>query len=137
MEARVLIPAFAPDLPPLQRLQRFTRLLHAFQQDAAINSGRLLGCPFGNLALEVATSDDIIRRKLQQVFDAIQLRFEHALQDAEAAGELGTIDIPATAQAMLAYIEGVLLIAKTRNDPNIIKRLGPAFADIRIQHTIA
>ncbi len=133
MEDRVLIPAFARDLTPLKRLQRYVETLYEFQRVAATTDGRILGCPFGNLALELATSDDIIRHKLEGVFAGIQARFENVLSDAEAAGEINDIDIPATAQAMLAYIEGVLMMAKTANDPTVIRRLGSAFANIRIQ----
>lgn len=132
MEDRVLIPAFARDLTPLRRLQRFVDNLYEFQRGTAATAGRLLGCPFGNLALELATRDDLIRHKLEAVFAGIQARFENVLTEAVAAGEVGEIDIPATAQAMLAYIEGVLMMAKTANDPNVIRRLGPAFANIRI-----
>jgi TetR/AcrR family transcriptional regulator, transcriptional repressor for nem operon len=135
MEDRVLIPAFARDLPPLQRLQRFVDALYEFQRGAAASSGRLLGCPFGNLALELATSDEVIRRKLAAVFAGIEARFEQVLTEARAAGEIAEVDIPATAKAMLAYIEGVLLMAKTANDPDVIRRLGSAFADIRIKPT--
>lgn len=135
MEDRVLIPAFAHDVSPLQRLQRFVEALYEFQRGTSVNTGRLLGCPFGNLALEMATSDEGIRHKLEEVFASIQARFEQVLNEALEAGEIGTIDIPATAQAMLAYIEGVLMIAKTVNDPDVIRRLGPAFAHIRIPST--
>jgi TetR/AcrR family transcriptional repressor of nem operon len=33
---------------------------------------------------------------------------------------------------MIAYIEGVMLMAKTRNDPEVIKTLMPAVLEIRI-----
>ncbi len=132
IEDRGLSPAFAPDIPPLQRLQRFIEHLHAFQCAAAKTHGHLLGCPFGNLALELATSDELIRRKLAAVFAAIQARFEHVLTEAQTAGEFGVLDVPATAKAMLAYIEGVLLLAKTANDAALIRQLGPAVAQIRI-----
>lgn len=132
LEDRVLIPAFARDLPPLQRLQRFIDRLYEFQSTTAAESGRLLGCPFGNLALELATSDETIRNKLEAVFASIEARFEHVLVEAVDCGEASGIDTPATAQAMLAYIEGVLMMAKTANDPSIIKRLGPVFTEIRV-----
>ncbi len=133
MEDRILIPAFARDVPPLQRLQRFVDNLYEFQRGTAGTVGRLLGCPFGNLALELATSDENIRRKLAAVFAGIQARFEHVLDEALSAGEIDTsIDRPATAQAMLAYFEGVLMMAKTANDPNVIRKLAPAFIQIRI-----
>lgn len=132
MEDRVLIPAFARDLPPLQRLERFVEALYIFQKNTAADAGRLLGCPFGNLALELATSDETIRSKLVAVFASIEARFEHALDEAQTAGDIGEVDVQATAKAMLAYIEGMLLMAKTANDPEVIKQLGPAFAQIRI-----
>lgn len=132
MEDRVLIPAFARDLTPLHRLQRFVDNLYEFQRGTAATAGRLLGCPFGNLALELATRDELIRHKLEAVFAGIQARFENVLTEAVAAGEIGEIDISATAQAMLAYIEGILMMAKTANDPDVIRRLGPAFTNIRI-----
>lgn len=132
MEDRVLIPAFARDLSPLQRLQRYIDTLYEFQRGTSANGGRLLGCPFGNLALEMATSDESIRHKLEGVFAGIQARIEHVLEEAVTAGEISDIDIPATAKAMLAYIEGVLLMAKTANDPSMIQRLGPALSNIRI-----
>lgn len=136
MEDRILIPAFARDLPPLQRLQRFIENLYAFQCDTAGAVGRLLGCPFGNLALEMATSDDSIRRKLVGVFASIQARFEHVLNEAQAAGEIGReVDVAATAQAMFAYFEGVLMLAKTANDPELIRRLAPALVEIRVPLT--
>ncbi len=132
MEDRVLIPAFARDLPPIERLERFVKTLYEFQKNTAAEAGRILGCPFGNLALELATSDETIRRKLEAVFASIEARFEHVLSEAQTAGDIGEVDVQATAKAMLAYIEGMLLMAKTANDPNLIMRLGPAFAQIRI-----
>lgn len=132
LEDQVLIPAFARDLPPLHRLERFIATLYEFQRDTAASNGHLLGCPFGNLALELATRDEVIRHKLVSVFAGIQARFEQALNEAQTAGEIDGVDIPATAAAMLAYLEGILLLAKTANDPEVIRRLGPAFAQIRI-----
>ena len=132
LEDQVLGPAFARDLPPFLRLERFLATLHGFQQGTAEQAGHMLGCPFGNLALELATSDEVIRRKLETVFAAIQARFEQVLEEAAANGEIQGLDIPATAEAMLAYIEGVLLMAKTADDAGLILRLGPALLDIRI-----
>lgn len=137
MEDRVLIPAFARDLPPMRRLHRFVEKLYEFQRDAAASSGRMLGCPFGNLALELSTNDEIIRQKLGSVFAHIQARFEQVLSEAQTAGEIdAAVNIPATSQAILAYMEGILLLAKTANEPAVIRRLGPALVHIRIPSTL-
>jgi TetR/AcrR family transcriptional repressor of nem operon len=132
LEARVLIPAFARDLPPLQRLEHFIEALYEFQCTAARPTEQVLGCPFGNLTLELATSDEVVRGKLVTVFATIESYIAQALHDAQAAGELVEVDVAATASAMLAYVEGILLLAKTANDPALIRRLGAALAAIRI-----
>lgn len=134
LEEQVFAPAFARDIPPLKRFERFALKIYEFQKETSASTGRLLGCPFGNLALEMATSDNVIRRKLEAIFQGIEARFAEALEEAAANGELeGDVDIPATTRAMLAYIEGVLMIAKTGNDAETIRRLGPALADVRIR----
>ncbi|AGA35258.1 Transcriptional regulator, TetR family [Thioalkalivibrio nitratireducens DSM 14787] len=132
LDEQVLSPAFGRDVPPLRRLERFVDHLCGFQQGAMAATGRMPGCPFGNLALELATTDEAIRRRLGAVFAAIRTRFEHVIEDAVAIGETGPVDVRATAEAMLAYMEGMLMLAKTANDPAVIRRLGPALARIRI-----
>lgn len=43
------------------------------------------------------------------------------LSDAKEQGMVpATLDIALTAQALLAYYEGVLLLAKSRNDPTLL-----------------
>jgi len=37
---------------------------------------------------------------------------------------------------MLAYLEGMILLAKTENDPEVIYRLGSALKNIRIELNI-
>lgn len=47
--------------------------------------------------------------------------FEHMLCEAKEQGIVpATLDTATTAQALLAYFEGVMLLAKGRNDPSLI-----------------
>ena len=55
---------------------------------------------------------------------------EEALADAVAAGDLEKLDTRATATAMVAYIEGLSLLAKTQNDPEVVRTLGPAMLNL-------
>jgi TetR/AcrR family transcriptional repressor of nem operon len=66
--------AFADDLPPLARLERLAEIAYQFQKQIMHDTGRVLGCPFGNLATELSTQDEIIRTKLQRVFAKLQTR---------------------------------------------------------------
>ena len=124
--------AFDPQLPPLARLQRLTELAYEIQKQLVAETGMVLGCPFGNLATEMATQDEAIRHKIAHIFDKFQATFAALLQEAKGRGDLGGIDCEATAQAMLAYFEGVMMLAKTQNDPEVLRQLLPTMTQIRI-----
>jgi TetR/AcrR family transcriptional repressor of nem operon len=96
-------------------------------------TGHVLGCPFGNLASELATQDEAIRQKIDGIFGKLQKAFHQTLQEAMEAGDVPPLDVAATAQAMFAYFEGAMLLAKTHNDPELLRQLLPAMTQIRIQ----
>ena len=116
--ATILEPAFAPDVEPLERIARFFRSV-ADRQRADV----VLGCPFGNLAAELGTQDQVIRDRVREVFGGYQAYFEQALGEAAARGKLRQTDVPGVSQALLAYFQGALLLAKTHNDATIIDSL--------------
>lgn len=132
MKQGILDQAFRPDVPPLARLQRFGQLAYEFQVLMQQLTGHVVGCPFGNLASELATQDEAIRCKVGEIFHKLQQAIHTSLQEAVANGELPALDIEATAQAMFAYMEGLMLLAKTHNDPEILRQLLPAITQIRI-----
>ena len=132
MKEQILDQAFRSELPPMARLQRLGELVHAFQLQSKELTGHVLGCPFGNLASEMATQDEAIRQKIDSIFTKLQKAFHHTLQEAIDTGAIPPLDISATAQAMFAYFEGVMLLAKTHNDPDILRLLLPAMLQIRI-----
>jgi TetR/AcrR family transcriptional repressor of nem operon len=116
--------AFASDIPPLQRIERFFQESYTFHKQMKQASGHMLGCPFGNLGSEMSTRDEAIRTRVEAIFSDSEKHFERVLSDAVASGDLPEIDIRATAQAIFAYVEGIMIVAKTRNDPELIRELG-------------
>jgi TetR/AcrR family transcriptional regulator, transcriptional repressor for nem operon len=125
--------AFDQALPPLERLDYMIDAAYYWQKAAKDIEGRMPGCLFGNLALEVSTRDEVLRAKLNAVFDKASTRFHEALDEAVEKGETPPMNTQATAAAMLAFLEGVILLAKTRNDPDIVRELGPAIKTLRIE----
>ncbi len=123
---------FSSEMAPLERLRLFINRAYELQREMADLTGQTLGCPFGNLAAEMSTQDGTIREKVDLMFQRMERLLAAALEEAVERGEVGDIDVPATAQAMVAYVEGIMLMAKTRNDPEIIRQLGPAMVEIRI-----
>jgi TetR/AcrR family transcriptional repressor of nem operon len=131
MIENILLPAFAKDLTPYKRFERFIEYAYQYQVQLKAEYGFVLGCPMGNIALEMSTQDESIRKKVEMLFDSMFLVFVDVLDDAKQAGELDTdADTTELAQAALAYGEGVLLIAKTKNDPEVVKKLLPHAAKL-------
>ena len=133
MKEALIDQAFSSTLPPLKRLQCFLDLTIEMQTNIHEQTGHVYGCPFGNLANEMATQDENIRLKVNQSFSNLYGLFSSTLQEAIDNNELDKINsVDATAQAMLAYLEGAMLLAKTQNDPNVLKKLLPATLQIRL-----
>jgi len=61
------------------------------------------------------------------------MRDHEILDESVESGHIVPLDTEATAQAMLAFLEGVILLAKTRNDPEVVRVLGPAIKSLRIE----
>lgn len=125
--------AFDRNLPPLERLDYMVDAAYYWQKAAKDIEGRVRGCLFGNLALEVSTREEVLRAKLMAVFNKTKERFQETLEEAVAAGALAPLDTGKTAAAMLAYLEGIILLAKTQNDPEVVLTLGPAMKTLRIE----
>ncbi|MFQ5642283.1 MAG: TetR family transcriptional regulator C-terminal domain-containing protein [Thiogranum sp.] len=71
-------------------------------------------------------------RRLKDILGDFQAHIEAALAEAVEAGDLAEIDTRATVSAMVAYIEGLSLMAKTNNDPVIVEKLGPAVLGLAV-----
>ncbi|HVU70716.1 MAG TPA: TetR/AcrR family transcriptional regulator [Ktedonobacteraceae bacterium] len=123
-EQVVLHPLFTSDLPPHEQILRFFEMTLEKQRALKLTTGFMQGCPAGNLTLEMSTQDEAIRVRIEQFFQAWLGYFEHMLEQARVQGIApATLDVPTTAQALLAYFEGVMLLAKGRNDPSLLHTL--------------
>lgn len=131
----LIIKSFSSSIEPLQRFDNFVQELYNFQKSQTDACGHMPGCPFGNMAMEQATQDDVLRQKAESCLNGLSKQFLTTINDAIEDGELPEIDAEASADAMLSYIEGIQLLAKTRNDPELILKLGPAMKSIHINKT--
>ena len=128
-EREVVIPSLTGPGPLKHRLDAFIDAVHAFQARVQSETGHLPGCPFGNLAVETASRNEALRAAARGHLNTLMARFRSALEEAVAAGELpaGT-DTGAAAERWLALMEGILVLARTEQDPDTILRLGPILA---------
>ncbi len=109
--------------PPLQRFQDFFRTIYLRQKEMRDQAGKMLGCPLGNLALEMSTRDPKLRRKLEEVFGQYLRSFQKVLDQAVQRGELPPQDTGRAARSVMALLEGAILMAKTADDPEFLNGL--------------
>lgn len=80
--------------------------------------GTLVGCPFGNLAAELATTDDALREHLAGVFRAWEGRLAALCRQAGAEGTLRPgVDPDRFARILVAQFQGMILLGKTGRFP--------------------
>jgi TetR/AcrR family transcriptional repressor of nem operon len=124
MRGALVEPAFASDLPPLERIQRFFDAMAEASADEQRQTGQIGGCRFGNVVAEMGSQDPQIRQQVWSVFQAIATYFERALEEALNAGEVSAIDPRVTAFALLSYMEGILLLGRASQDADLMRQLG-------------
>lgn len=123
-EQTVLAPTFSDHFPPQEQILRFFDLTLERQREQKQTTGHMRGCPAGNLTLEMSSQDELIRARVEQFFQAWLTYFEQMLCEAKEQGVVpATLDTILTAQALLAYFEGVMLLAKGDNNPSLIATL--------------
>jgi len=111
---------------PLDRLAMVFEFGIATLDRCRRETGSVLGCPFGNLAVELSTIETEIRAKVAEIFARFARFFEDVLAAAVVAGDIGEIDIPGAASALVAYYEGIMLLGKTSGETQVMRDLAPA-----------
>jgi TetR/AcrR family transcriptional repressor of nem operon len=116
---------FSPLVPPLERLENYCRDVYENQREKCEKTGCVLGCPFASLGAELSTQDEKIRHKAQEMFDRLCKYIENALRDAHKDGLIEDGDFAAKSRAIFCFVVGMLLQAKVRNDPEVLRHLSP------------
>jgi len=108
LEPRVLRPAYERVTDPVERL---FAVLDGYRRQLAETHFEL-GCPIGNLALEVSNSRPRVRRLIADNFEAWSNAIRALIEDA--AGRLpADVEPAALAKHVLATMEGAVMLART------------------------
>lgn len=124
VKQNIFEPCFSVPGSPLKQIGHCFTLLAEFQAQIKARTGHVYGCPFGNLAAELSTHEEAIRKKIDGIFQLMEGYFEQALRKAVTAGEVAAQNTRTGAQTLIAYLEGSNMLAKARNDPGLIKQHG-------------
>lgn len=112
--------------PAAERLQRLIAWLVQTQRAAWQETGRVDGCLLGNLAVELSNHEAAVQQHLTAAFDE-QAELVHAtLADGARDGSVEPAYADrATARAVVAQIEGAVLLAKLARDVRPLDDLWP------------
>jgi TetR/AcrR family transcriptional regulator, transcriptional repressor for nem operon len=106
---------FADD-DPVHRLRAIPDMIGAIQSEFESQFGRAVGCPFGNLAAELSTTDDTLRAHIAQFFAVMEEGLALLCRQAAERGALREgVDPDHLAHLLLAQYQGVTLLAKLNN----------------------
>ncbi len=104
----------ATEGPAAVRLRAAADVVGAIQIGFEERFGFVVGCPFGNLAAELSTTDDMLRERLAGVFAAWEDRLAVLCREAAAEGALRpNVDPDRFARILMAQFQGMILLAKT------------------------
>lgn len=107
--------------PALSRLEKLVQQQFSVQRDGLDSTGAVTGCLLGNLALELSNHEQEVRRRLEEIFDE---QIDLVWATLRHAADEGTIPRSAadrvTARAIVAQIEGMVMLAKLGNDPSVL-----------------
>lgn len=117
-------PTFGGEGPFVERLDAYVEGLAAIHRLTLDEGDGVRGCRFGNFATELSTRDPVIRARVAAVFDEMVAMVAAAIEEGRATGEIGSGVEPAqAATAVIAHMEGLMVLAKARLDPGLLHRL--------------
>ncbi|CCH34718.1 TetR/AcrR family transcriptional regulator [Actinosynnema sp. NPDC047251] len=119
------------DSGPFRRLKRLVEAQAEAQQRSKREVGAVRGCLYGNLTLELGNQDEVVHGCLKEIFDEQVDLVHQVLLEAHAGGDLvAERATRASARAVLAQVEGMVLFAKLDNDPALLDGLWPQIAGL-------
>ena len=96
-------------LPPLKRLDK----LVDFFETVYNNFGAKLGCPIGNLSLELADANEALRKQLESAVEGVISQIESCISEAQKNRQLPEgLNTADTARFIFHGLEGALLHMK-------------------------
>ncbi|MDP7701767.1 MULTISPECIES: TetR/AcrR family transcriptional regulator [unclassified Mycobacterium] len=114
-----------PGTSPAERLLAIPDAIAGIQTGLHGQFGRFVGCPFGNLAAELSTTDEAVRGHLAGRLAALEGHLAGICRDAAADGTLrADVDPDRLAHALFAHYQGLILLAKLHG--STVSDLAPA-----------
>jgi TetR/AcrR family transcriptional repressor of nem operon len=121
---------FSSQIPPLDRLTNWAQFIYEGQKQKAGEHGHVCGCPYASIGSELATQDDKIRLKCEEMLGRMLRYLECAIAEAKRDGLVDCSCPKAAANQVGSFIMGAMMQAKIQNDVEVLKNLGPTILAI-------
>jgi TetR/AcrR family transcriptional repressor of nem operon len=104
---------------PRQRLRRYLDIISGILEDDKWSRG----CLIGDFSLETTTQSELLRHRLEAIFQEWRAPFAACIAEAQAVGEIdATFDPMDLAEFLLASWEGAILRMKVERGPAALER---------------
>ncbi len=122
-KAEIYEPAFAADVGPLEAFDRYQGLLHGFHSRRGSREVEYGGCLIVSLAQETVITDPDIGDRAKAHLAEVSSYLEAAMGRAIDEGLLPACDTKDFALRALGYVEGMLTLARIKQDPDCIHQM--------------
>jgi AcrR family transcriptional regulator len=113
--------AFATDVPPLDRLRRFTEGAYAFQDHHWNRLGCVVGCLLLRAGSSASREEAPIRERVAACLREMHARVEATIRDAQRRNQIRPGDPGVMAWTLVQFVEGVLGMARIQNDVHTVQ----------------
>jgi TetR/AcrR family transcriptional repressor of nem operon len=114
---------FSASVEPVERLKNYLAGIYRRSAETKARVGRMLGCPVASVGSEVGTQECSICTKTRDIIGRKRRYVESAVREAMADGSIEPGDPAKRATVLTSFIEGMMLQARTMNDPEVLKDL--------------
>jgi TetR/AcrR family transcriptional repressor of nem operon len=114
---------FSPLVPPLERIRNFCRHIYEVQKEKAGQYGHVCGCPYASVGSEIATLDEKIRAKSEQLMNSSRKYVESTIADAIREGSVAVKDPVAASYTLGSLLLGKSVEARVQNDLKVLEGL--------------
>jgi len=114
---------FSATVEPLERLKAYLAGIHPRSIETKAKFGRMIGCPVASVGSEMGTQECNICSKIREILGRKRRYVESTIREAMADGSIEAGDPVKRTVVLISFIEGMMLQARTMNDPEILKDL--------------
>jgi TetR/AcrR family transcriptional repressor of nem operon len=120
---------FSPQVPPLVRIRDWCQFMYEVQKDKAEQYGHVCGCPFASVGSEIATFDEKIRIKSEQLMNSSRKYVENAIADAVREGSVTVKDPVSASHTVHSLVLGKQVEARVQNDLKVLEGMESTVLD--------